>query len=184
MRKNIEVELKFKILDENEIEKFLQDLKFVKKKSNLDKYLDTENAQLYKNGIFIRIRDNKKFDFKFNKEAIANQNMFSDHSHCDEYSFDIPLSGGILPRVNKVLEMLKLKRIVSPTIDDLKKQNNFIESVIIDKVRKIYKDSDFEYSYDNVKNLGKFLEIETFAKKSDDFNNIKAGMRDGLKGLK
>lgn len=183
MQKNIEVELKFQILNVKEIENFLKGLTFVSKKPNLDRYLDTQDAQLYKKGIFIRIR-NKKLDFKFNPLDWKNPDEYSDHSHCDEYSFRLPLAKSALPEINKALVLLKLNKIKTPSVEVLRESNKFVESVIIDKFRTKYKDKNFKYSYDEVKDLGKFLEIETFAQRRDDLEGIKNKMRKRLKNLK
>lgn len=184
MQKNIEVELKFQILNVKEIEAFLKDLTFINKKPNLDIYLDKQDAQLYKKGIFIRIRDDEKLDFKFNPLDWENPDDYSDHSHCNEYSFRLPLTKSALPEFNNALVLLKLNQIKTPSVEELKESNKFVKSVIIDKVRGKYKDKNFKYSYDEVKGLGKFLEIETFAKEEDDLDRIKDMMRKKLKTLK
>ena len=183
MIKNIEVELKFQILDDLQIRNFTKQLSFIEKRHIVDVYLDTESAQLYKKGVFIRIRNNKKLDFKFNPEDWENPNKFSDHTHCDEYSFPFPLRPSAKNKINKILNILQLNCISRSHIDELKKANRLVDSVTIDKKREIYQDEIFLYSYDKVKELGTFLEIEHHAKEADNLDEIKKQMRERLKDL-
>jgi len=184
MKENIEVELKFQILDEDQINKFLKNLKFIDTKRVVDVYLDTKEGDLYKKGIFIRIRDDKKLEIKFNLVAFQNQNGLSRHEECNEFSFSLPPSKDSVDSINKICRTLNLKKIAIPSIEELKNKNNLIDSMIIDKVRRKYTDSKFEYSFDDVKGLGKFIEIEFSASKEDNLEIIKNEMREKLKSLK
>lgn len=184
MEKNIEVELKFQILDEDEMEEFARSLNFINEKRVIDTYLDTEEGNLYKRGIFIRIRNGNQIDFKFNLDALKNKNEINRHEHCDELSFPLPLPQNSVAPINKICEILGLKGIIEPNIEELKTKNNLIDSVIIDKIRKDYTDKKFNYSLDKVDKLGKFIEIEFMASKDDDIEKVKDEMRDKLKNLK
>ena len=184
MERNIEVELKFQVLDESQIKDFLKNLKFVGEKRIVDIYLDTKNGDLFKKGIFLRIRDNKKLDFKFNLADFQNQDSISRHEHSDEFSFSLPLSKDSIEKINNILRILKLKEITSPSLEELKTKNRLIDSMIIDKIRKIFYDGKFEYSLDEIKDLGKFIEIEFLAQEKDDLDRIKDEMRKKLEGLK
>ncbi len=184
MKKNIEVELKFQILDEPKIKEFLRNFKFIDEKRVVDIYLDTEDGDLYKKGIFVRIRDNKKLDFKFNLTDFQNQDKISMHEHCDEFSFSLPLSVASVESINKICRILSLKEITRPSLDELKAKNNLIDSIITDKIRQKFTDGKFEFLFDNVKGLGKFIEIEFLASERDDLEEIKREMRKRLKDLK
>jgi len=170
MEKSLEVELKFQVLDEMQVKNFLKNLKFLGEKRNVDVYLDTKDGDLYKRGIFIRIRDNKKLEFKFNLADIRSKE-FSKHEHCDEFSFPLPLTQDSIRKINEVCRILSLKEVSS--LEELKSTNNLIDSIIIDKVRQKF----------TVKNLGKFLEIEYKASSDEDVEKIKEEMREKLKGL-
>jgi predicted adenylyl cyclase CyaB len=180
MEKNLEVELKFQVLDELQTKNFLKNLKFLGEKRNVDVYLDTKDGDLYKRGIFIRIRDNKKLEFKFNLADIQSKE-FSKHEHCDEFSFPLPLTQDSIRKINEVCRILGLKEALS--LEELKSKNNLIDSIVIDKVRQKFTDGKFEYSFDDVKDLGKFLEIEYRASSDEDAEKIKEEMREKLKGL-
>jgi len=182
--KNIEVELKFQILDEDQIKRFLKKLKFINAGRMVDVYLDTKEGNLYKKGIFVRIRDNKKLEIKFNLDAFKNQNGLSRHEECSEFSFSLPLVKNSINTINEICRKLNLKEITISSIEELKNKNNLTDSMVIDKVRQKYTDGKFEYSFDDVKGLGKFIEIEFLTSKENNLEEIKNEMRKRLKGLK
>lgn len=183
MQKNIEVELKFQILNKQQLKNFLASLKLKKENVINDVYLDTKEAYLYKKGIFIRIRNNSKLDFKFNPDDWKDPKAFSDHSHCNEYSFDLPLKQSSTKNLNEVCNILNLHNIQKADLDELRSKNNLIESVIINKTRREYRDNDFSYDYDTVKNLGEFFEIEKLTSIPEEIESIKESMRKKLNGL-
>lgn len=153
-------------------------------KGMIDVYLDTREGDLYKKGIFIRIRDNEKLEFKFNLAAFQNQDKLSWHEECSEFSFSLPLIKDSIDSINKICKILKLKEITTMSLEELKNKNNLIDSVIIDKIRRKYTDGKFEYSLDNVKRLGKFIEIDFLASEKDNLEKIKNEMREKLSNLK
>jgi len=179
MNKDIEVELKFQVLDEAQIREFVKNLNFITRKRIVDKYLDTENADLYKKGLFIRIRDDKILDFKYNLEDKECK-----HEHCEEHSFPLPLTVDSLGSVNRICSILSLNIFVNPDIGDFMTRNNLTVSITNDKTREIYRDEKFEFCFDDVKNFGKFIEIETHATKEDDLEKIKDMMRERVRELK
>ena len=184
MKRDIEVELKFQVLDEPQIKEFLKNLDFIDKKRVVDIYLDTEDGDLYKKGVFIRIRDNKNLDFKFNLADFQDQDKLSMHEHCDEFSFPLPLSNDSLGSINKICRILNLREITSSSLEELKTKNNLIDSIMIDKIRQKFTDGRFKISFDDVKYLGKFIEIELLASEKDDLEEIKKEMRKRLNGLR
>ena len=127
-----EVELKFQVLDKIQLEKFLKNLKFLKRERITDIYLDTKDANLYKKGIFIRIRNENKLQIKFNPLDVSNKNKISKHEVCLEYSFDLPLLEEDIIKLNKVLTSLGLKQI-SSSLHELKEKNHLIGSIVLDK---------------------------------------------------
>ena len=181
--KNIEVELKFQVMDSFRSEKFTEKLRFVEEKRIVDIYLDTGKGDLYKKGVFLRVRDDKRLDFKFNLADFQNQNELSRHEHCNEFSFSIPLPKDSVSSINEICQILNLGKIKNPNLKELKVKNNLINSMIIDKIRQIYNDGTFEYSLDNVKGLGKFIEIEFLASPEDNLDKIKKEMRTKFKNL-
>jgi len=176
---NIEIELKFQILDEPQVRAFLKNLDFISKKKIVDIYLDTKNAGLYKKGFFIRIRNNKTLDFKYNLEDAEGK-----HEHCEEHSFSLPLTIDSLGSINEICKVLGLAGIMNPSLEEFKTKNSLIISMIIDKLRERYKDENFGFCFDDVKGMGKFLEVEARASSEDDLEKIKDKMREKIKDLK
>ena len=170
MKKVKEIELKFQVLDKLQLEKFLENLKFLKKVRIKDIYFDTKDANLYKRGIFIRIRNGNKLQIKFNPSDVLNQNEVSIHEICSEYSFELSLSKDDVDKLNTIFLFLNLKQISTPSIDELKKINSLIDSIIIDKERKVFTNGKFLIVVDNVKELGTFIEIEAKVEKNENIN--------------
>jgi len=178
--RNVEIELKFQVLNENQIKEFLKNLKFVNTKRIVDLYLDKNESDLYKKGVFIRIRDDRKLDFKFNLVDFQNQNKLSWHEQCNEFSFPLPLAEESVDSINKICKVLGLQEIATPNLEEFKNRNNLINSVVIDKIRRKYTDGKFEYSFDKIKGLGKFIEIELLTSEESDIEKIKNEMREKL----
>jgi predicted adenylyl cyclase CyaB len=179
MKEDIEVELKFQILDEVQVKDFLKNLNFISRKRIVDVYLDTKDADLYKKGLFIRIRDDKVLDFKYNLEDTEYK-----HEHCEEHSFSLPLTIDSLDSINRICRILSLNSIMNPSIEEFMTRNNLIVSITNDKTREVYRDEKFEFCFDDAKGFGKFIEIETHATKEDDLEKIKNRMREKINGLK
>ena len=179
MKKDIEVELKFQILDEAQVKNFLKNLNFISRKRIVDVYLDTKDADLYKKGLFIRIRDDKVLDFKYNLEDTECK-----HEHCEEHSFSLPLTIDSLDSINRICRILSLNSIMNPSIEEFMTRNNLIVSIINDKTREVYRDEKFEFCVDDVRDFGKFIEVEMHTTKEDDLEKIKDLMRERIRELK
>lgn len=161
-----EVELKYEIGESNLIEKFLSDGEVKSIKNSVDKYYDNKDFSFFKQGIFIRVRDNKKLDFKYNFED-------DKHEYCQENSFELPLRTEKSDSFNKLLKVLGLK----PLGDDISlpaflKLNNLIEFVVIDKARTRVSKNGLNFYFDDVKGLGKFIEIEGIPTHSSDIEGM------------
>lgn len=183
MKRIIEIELKYQVLDEAQIQEFLKKLAFTSKERIVDIYLDTKDGNLYKKGVFVRDRNNKTLDFKYNLEDFRNLGGVSMHEQCNEDSFLLPLTNDSLKAINQNCRILGLIEISKANLEELKLKNNLIESVIIDKIRQKFKDREFEYSFDDVKDLGKFLEIEAEGQEGENFERIKQRIREKVNNL-
>jgi adenylate cyclase class IV len=185
MAKSIEVELKFEVLNKSELSSFLKNLELKSKKRVKDLYLDTLDGELFKKGIFIRLRNGSSLDFKFNlaevQKEISDQPF--DHSHCDEYTFSVPLKDDVLNELNEVASLLGMKTLKKAELPTFKKLNNLIESVKVDRKRSIYKAGQFDIVIDEVDNLGNYLEIEYMTSDNSNLEKVKNDMRDYLKNL-
>lgn len=176
--KNIEVEFRFHVSDENLARDFLDKLEFIGKSKQKDIYFDTASGNLYKRGIFIRTRNGKSLDFKFNIEDLENK-----HEDCDEHSFSLPLSEDDSRRLSRLCEKLDMEAPPIADFGEFVKINKLKEFVVIEKVREKFSDGEFTFSFDNVKEFGLFLEIESMATGGSDLPGLKKRMIDKVSGL-
>lgn len=184
MSRSIEIELKFEVLDRAEIARFVEPLEVIGKKRIVDVYLDTQEGDLFKRSIFVRIRNNATFDIKFNQEDFSKSLYDTiEHTHCDEVSVQLPFTESSITTVNETLKTLGLKPMTSLSLDDFMQRNNLIRSMIIDKERTSYDDGEFHIDRDTVDGLGEYLEIEKMTDEHADHDNISREMKEHLKGL-
>lgn len=134
-----------------------------KKSVQTDKYFDTKDSFFFKKGVFLRIRDNRYFDIKYNPDTLDLS-----HTQCNEYRFDSNLSS---EDVHNVLDFLKGVGGSAPalsgglSLDELISSLGLKELVTIEKYREvIYLSPDVECVVDNIKGLGTFIELEVSKK--------------------
>lgn len=185
MSRSIEVEMKFEILDMARVSHFVKPLTLIESKKIIDTYLDTAEGHLFKKGIFIRVRNDKKFDIKFNLEDIDKQaGDRVDHTHCDEVSSTLPLSPASVRTINETLSVLGLSPMKTASVDDFMRENKLIRSLTIQKQRASYQLSDFHIDIDDVLNLGHYLEIEKMTDEHEDRTAILTEMRNLIRDLR
>ncbi len=173
-----EVELKCEIRESELVEKFLSDgeVKNIES-SQVDKYYDNKDFSFFKQGIFIRIRDNKKLDFKYSFED-------DKHEYCQENSFELPLRMEKSESFNKILKTLGLKPLDDViSLPSFLKLNNLMEVVVIDKARTLVSKDGLNFYIDDVKGLGKFIEIEGIPNQLSDIKIMIANIKDIVKKL-
>lgn len=180
---NIEIELRYQILDEAEISNFVKKLNFLSVNRIVDCYLDTVGADLFKKGIYIRVRNDKKIDIKFNRACLKDSHLEL-QPYCEEHSFIMPFSDQSISQINKLHSDLGLKNIAHADLQSYKSANNLIEHRIVDKIRSSYDIAEFTIVLDDVNGLGKFLEIEVMASNINNIESVKEKMQMLLAGLK
>lgn len=173
---SIEIELRYEVLKPEELILFLAPFKQLYHTRDRDIYFDTYEAKLYQRGIFIRIRNNKKLEIKFNRACLEDPSL-AIQDYCEEHSFSLPLQENVLSKLNALLISLGLKAAVYADIENLKAENNFIEHYVLDKVRTAYSYESFTVSVDKVAELGTFLEIELMADTVDNLEGVKKAMK-------
>lgn len=148
----IEFKLKFRITKTPAaLSKFKETGKSVQK----DFYYDTADYTLIQSGNFLRVRNDKKIDFKLN---IGDKH----HLYCQETSF---LSEDIAPNNNDFLSIFKALNI-KPNLeftdfDSFVKNNSLTVLAPIIKHRTCYKiDDTMSVTIDKVPDLGTFMEVE------------------------
>lgn len=182
MKRTIEVELRYKISDKQTIP-----LQFGNGKRIIDIYYDTKFGEYFKRGIFIRNRNGKQLDFKFNKEEIEGKSEKNDHTHCDDSSIRIPFGDKANERLESLAALLGFN---IPRKNDFKsfvKENSLEVLAEIDKIRKKSSKNGFEICLDEVKSIGSFLEIEKVIEVENifdgNFDKVKADIRNFVSDL-
>ena len=179
---HIEIELRYEVLKPEQLSSFLASFEKLHQKHDIDIYLDNPQSLLYQKGIFIRIRNGKKLDIKFNRATLENPDL-AIQDYCQEYSFALPLKKKELNKLNELLISLDLKPIEVADFEHLKNANNFDEHYRVDKIRTSYKYDSFTICLDEVADLGIFLEVELMASTIEDLAAVKQQMQQLIKGL-
>ncbi len=180
---HIEIELRYEVLKPEQLSSFLASFEKLHQKHDVDVYLDNPQALLYQKGIFIRIRNEKKLDIKFNRACLDNPDL-AIQDYCEEHSFALPLQEKNLSRINELLVSLQLQPSPIADLEELKKTNNFFEHYRVDKVRTSYSHNSFTIAVDEVVDLGTFLEIELMAQDTQNLEEVKQEMVLFIAGLK
>lgn len=178
----IEIELRYEVIDHAQLMNFLEPLPKLHSKRDVDIYYDNEHALLYQKGIFIRNRNNKKLDIKFNRACLDNPDL-AIQDYCEEHSFVFPLQEQDLCRLNELLVSLKLQPSPVADFTVMLQANNFIEHYRVDKLRTSYQHNAFTIAVDEVADLGTFLEIELMAQTTEHLETVKQEMVLCLAGL-
>lgn len=162
----VERELKARA-DQQTVRSLSQSMVPLTKKQVVDRYYDLPDRRLFKAGVFVRLRDDKQLDIKYNPDLLDDR-----HLVCREYSFAMPVTGADLTSIRDLL-------LHFANLPVLKQDRNFDEAlgleefVVIDKVRSDYRGDGFILSIDEVSGLGNFLELEaTEADKSDAIDSL------------
>lgn len=142
MNKNIEIELKFPLLNFKEVETTLNKIgKFKYEAFQGDYYFNPPHRDFLKNKEnvceWLRLRKtNSKVQINYKDWLPHDQKV---KTHCTEYETNIDSFENFL----NILKAL-----------------NFIDLIAVEKTRKIWDIEDVEISIDIVKDLGEFVEIE------------------------
>lgn len=158
MSNPIEMEKKFQVLNSN-LDEFLKNKHFVSSKRVVDQYLDTPDGLFYQDGIFIRVRNEKSVDVKFNPDHLGVQNV-TDHTVCHEYNVALPFESSSIHVFETLGKMISIKCPTPYTYDEFLGINNLETLVILDKNRKTYEDDMFIIAIDEFVDFGTFLELE------------------------
>ena len=178
----VEIELRYEVLDMTQLKKFLSPLKQLSCKHDVDIYFDSPTLRLYRKGIFVRTRNGKTVDIKFNRACLKDRTL-AIQDHCEEYIFTLPLREPDRMRLNFVLLSLGLPLLRYADFMHFLEVNRFKEHYRVDKVRTSYQHELFTISVDEVTNLGTFLEIELMADTTDNLEAVTQNMRTLLAGL-
>jgi len=114
-------------------------------------------------------------DFKDTDEALRLRKV---NSHA-ELTYKGPRIGSI----SKTREELTLVVDSFNTCREMLKKLSFIEFIELSKIRKIYRIDEFKINLDDVRGLGKYLEVEAEASSISDIPNVEGKIRKILEKL-
>lgn len=154
----LEIEKKYQVGNES-LDCLLKHFEYDGEKRVVDEYFDTADGGWYQQGIFIRIRNGKSLDIKFNPDHLGNSDAI-DHVSCHEYSFKEPFGSEEEKHLWTLKDLIGLSVEGVHSFESLIKSNNLQTLLVIDKVRKSYTNDQFTAVIDNIQGLGQFLEIE------------------------
>jgi predicted adenylyl cyclase CyaB len=177
-----EIELRYEVTNISQLAQFLTQAMQLSKKRDIDVYLDTSDYTLWQRGIFIRIRNDKTLDIKFNRACLRDASI-DRLDYCEEHRFSLPLEESKREELNLLLVSLDLKQIPSADLTLLKVVNSLQPHYVVDKVRTTYSLHEFTLAFDEVADLGTFLEIELMAENADALEQIRGRMLQLLDGL-
>ncbi len=160
----VEVELKFRILpaDWPEIREKLGSMQFLGRYENDDTYYDTQGFDLLQQAVFVRVRNQRLLEFKFNERT--------DLAHVQSTERVFPLK----PEPHQAEQMNALFRYFFPPwqdamiVEEAIQKNSLCELACIKNTRKQYGSENLVACVDHVEGLGDFFELETQIEKGED----------------
>ena len=158
MSNPIEMEKKFRVLP-SDLDDFLNNKRFISSKPVVDEYLDTSDGLFYQDGIFIRLRNSKSLDFKFNPDHLGANNV-NEHVTCHEYNVALPFELSSALVFETLAKMIPIKCPEPYTYEEFLKINNLKTLLILDKKRTTYEDDLFVIALDEFTDFGTFIELE------------------------
>jgi adenylate cyclase class 2 len=166
----IECELKCELSPQlaKKIREKVQGMAFEGTVHNYDTYYDTPTWELLRRAVFVRVRNNRQLEFKFNEEINPR------HGQVNERVF--PLQGSPLEvnRINTLFTYFLPTWIPATTFEEAIQANGLIELVTIENTREAYTGEQITLSLDHVEGLGDFLEVETHCEEDADTREAQA----------
>lgn len=153
----IEIELKYALLSgiSSKLLERLCDMEHTATVNNTDTYYDTPAFDLLQQAVFVRIRNNRFLQFKF------NESEHKVHGQITEHSFPLSTEQSFIEKVNVLFAQFLARWIPTSSILSAIAINGLIELARIENRREEYFHDDIIVSVDHVKDLGDFLEVET-----------------------
>ena len=126
--------------------------------SAIDHYYDTVEGHYYQEGIFIRIRNHKSLDIKFNPDHLGKKSV-QHHVVCHEYNFEEPFSEGKDDKWALLQTLTGLQKPSGTTFKSFLSENSLKPLLTLDKVRESYEKKPYIIDVDTIKDVGMFLEV-------------------------
>jgi adenylate cyclase, class 2 len=152
----IEVELKYQLNPalSAQLQEQLQQMSFRDAVDNHDMYYDTPAFDLLQHAVFVRVRNKRELQFKYNEAADKA------HTQSIERSFTLEPDSASLTSMNALFAHFLPRWLPASSFAQAIGLNNLIELASIRNKRKIYTQDNMIVSVDEVEELGSFLEVE------------------------
>lgn len=152
----IEVELKFELLPTSwpQLKERLASRQPKCHVQNSDTYYDTAGLDFLSQAVFVRVRNHKHLEFKFNEQAAPA------HIQCTERTFSLLPDPRQAEEMNTLFSRFMPRWRSADTVEEALHQNNLVELAHIENSRNQYAYDDLIICVDQVEELGDFLEIE------------------------
>lgn len=152
----LEVELKCDLSSASwpRLQEKLRATKFCERVINYDVYYDTRSFDLLRQAVFVRVRNHRQLQFKFNTEQDTS------HTQCTEQEFSLPLDPFSTEEVNGLFARFLPEWITGFRFEKALEKNGLTELAFIENDRETYSMNNMYISIDHVTELGNFLEIE------------------------
>jgi adenylate cyclase, class 2 len=168
----LEVELKFEISAASlpEIRRKLRAARFIRMVENSDVYYDTEELDLLQRAVFVRVRNRRHLEFKF------NESMETAHVRCTERTFPLEPTEGQVHQMNALFARYLPQWRAVTRVEEAIGKKNLRELVSIETTREEYRYENLLVCIDHVKDLGDFLEVEAQAEEGADTTCMLLGL--------
>ncbi len=175
----IEVELKCELYPEllYKLDQKLLDMRFHGIVSNTDIYYDTPGWNLLQQAVFVRVRNSRLLEFKFNNHAEQA------HSQSIERVFPLRPEPEIATKMNSLFLDFLPHWSAAADFAEAITINDLIMLAQIHNTREIYSKDDMHLTIDHVEDLGDFLEVEVHCEEGTDTSKALARLHCFLAGL-
>jgi adenylate cyclase class IV len=175
----IEIELKCELSPEllEQVHRKVREMEFLGTGHNHDIYYDTPTWDLLRRAIFVRVRNGRQLEFKYN-EAIDPE-----HRQANERVFPLPSSPAEIDRMNALFSSFLPAWRSASSFEEARQLNDLSELVTIDNTRQAYASEHIAVSIDHVEGLGDFLEIETNCEEGTDTSQAEARLHTFVSNL-
>lgn len=168
----LEIEIRCAITADVEmrLSKKLEQMRLLEEKPRgVDSYYDTADLALlqHRRAVFVRVRDGHRLQFKFDEDREVQ-------AACIEREFVLAEDGMLSPQAHALFQRFLPAWQVADTWEEARTRNRLIELVRIDKARSMYTDGALLVSIDQVKDLGRFVEIEMNCKEGEETDTARA----------
>jgi adenylate cyclase class 2 len=169
----IEIELKCEVSPQllEKVREKTQGMEFNGTVHNQDIYYDTPTWDFLRRAVFLRVRNNRTVECKFNED------ITQEHGQAHERVFPLQASSTQADKMNALFTYFLPRWIPAASFAEAVKKNGLIELVRIDNTREAYSSEDVTLSIDHVEGLGDFLEVETHCEEETDTRQARARLQ-------